>query len=263
MPLLSLRGARHYYRLEGSPTRPFLMLVHPIGADLSLWDKATPHLLEHFRVLRYDLRGHGGSETTPGPYDIELLSDDLLGMASAMGWEQFSVCGVSIGAMTAVKAASKATDRVKSLVVCSATPHMHAPPGGWDARAASARSTGMGPLAGAMAERMFSAPFRETGDPHVETLRTVFLQMDPEGYASSIAVLRDTDLSDTLASVTASTLLATGKYDPLVPPTATAAFKSGIAHSTHVEFDAGHFPPVEAPRHFAEVVAAHILQEAQ
>ena len=102
MPLLSLRGA---------PLLPPRRLAHAFVPHARASDRrrsivvgqVVPHLLEHFQVLRYDLRGHGETETTSGPYDIELLSDDPLSMASAMGWEQFSVCGISIGAMTAVK----------------------------------------------------------------------------------------------------------------------------------------------------------------
>jgi len=258
MPQLTLNGARHYYRLEGTPSRAPLVLVHPIGADHSLWDLLVPHLLAHFQVLRYDLRGHGGSEATPGEFSIELLADDLLAVASAVGWETFSACGVSVGGMTAAKAAALAPQRIKSLAVCSAAPHMHAPPGGWDARAATARTSGLQSLAGAMVERMFSAPFRESAHPHIETLRHVFVSTDPEGYASTIAVLRDADLRGALRSVEASTLIVTGRDDPLVPAAVGAAFSEEVAGSRHEEVAAGHFPPVEAPEQFAGLLLRHM-----
>lgn len=258
MPQLNLNGARHYYRLEGVTSRVPLLLVHPIGADHSLWDLVVPHLLPYFQVLRYDLRGHGGSETTKGEYTIELLANDLLEIASAVGWDEFSVCGVSVGGMTATMAAAMAPKRVKNLVICSAAPHMHAPPGGWDARAETARTAGLQSLAGPMVERMFSKTFRETGHSHIETLRTVFLSTPPEGYASTVAVLRDTDLTDALQAVAASTLILTGTADPLVPAAAGAAFKGGIAGAKHEELAAGHFPPVEAPEAFASLVITHM-----
>jgi len=260
MPQLTVNGARHHYRLEGVPGRQPLVLVHPIGADLSLWDLAVPYLLPHFQVLRYDLRGHGGSEATPGEYTIELLASDLIEIASAVGWGEFSVCGVSVGAMTAAMAAALEPQRVRSLVVCSAAPHMHAPPGGWDARAAAARSSGMQSLAGPMVERMFSADFRQTGHPHIETLRTVFLSMAPEGYASTVAVLRDADITSDLPTIKARTLIVTGNADPLVAPSASIAFQEGIHGSRHEEVSTGHFPPVEAPEHFASLVTTHAQQ---
>jgi 3-oxoadipate enol-lactonase len=233
------------------------MLVHPIGADNSLWDLLVPYLLPHFQVLRYDLRGHGGSQATPGDYTIDLLANDLLALATAVGWNEFALCGVSVGAMTAAKAAALAPSRVKKLVICSAAPHMHAPPGGWDARAETARTQGMLPLAGPMVERMFSSAFRETGNSHIETLRTVFLSTDPQGYASMVAVLRDADLVDALPAISASTLVVTGKTDPLVSASASSAFVEGIRDARHVELNAGHFPPVEAPEQFASNLFVH------
>lgn len=262
MPHINLNGARHYYRLEGVPSRTPLVLVHPIGADHSLWDLTVPYLLEHFQVLRYDLRGHGGSEATQGEYSIELLANDLLSIATAVGWNEFSVCGVSVGGMTATRAAALAQERVKNLVICSAAPHMHAPPGGWDARAQTALSSGLQSLAGPMVERMFSQSFRATGHPHVETLRTVFLTTAPEGYASTVAVLRDADLDSSLAAVMARTLIVTGDSDPLVPTAVGAAFKKGIAGASHQEINTGHFPPVEAPEVFAKLVIEHVTRQA-
>ena len=179
-------GASHYYRLEGNPSLTPLILAHPIGADHSLWDLAIPYLLPHFQVLRYDLRGHGGSAATPGEYFVDLLANDLLGLADEIGWSKFSVCGISVGGMTAARVAALAPERVEKLVVCSASSHMPPPPGGWDARAETARTNGLDALAASMVERMLSAEFRATGHPHIDTLRTVFLTTHREGYASVI-----------------------------------------------------------------------------
>ncbi len=251
MPSIVLNGARHYFRLEGSSQKEPLLLVHPIGADLSLWDKVVPLLTGRFQVLRYDLRGHGGSESPPGEYTVSMLAKDLLALADAVGWEGFTVCGVSVGGMTAIQAALLAPDRVEKLIVCSTSPAMAPPPGGWDQRAQGARANGMAPSADAMVERMFSPDFRASNDPAVDTLRTVYLRMDPQGYASCVAVLRDTNLTDSLQNVIAPTLVVTGKADRLVPLSAAEDFLKGIPNSRHVQMDGGHFPPIEQPNAFA------------
>jgi 3-oxoadipate enol-lactonase len=194
---------------------------------------------------------------------MDLLAKDLLDIATAVGWEEFSVCGVSVGAMTAARAAALVPERITNLIICSAAPHMHAPPGGWDARAGTARTDGMKALVAPMVERMFSAPFRETGNPHIETLRTVFLSTEPEGYASTVAVLRDADLADSLAAIKASTLVVTGTADPLVPEAASAAFKAGVVGAACLKIDAGHFPPVESPEQFAELLTKHLSSFAR
>ena len=255
MPCIVVNGARHYYRLEGNPSRNPLILVHPIGADHSIWDKVVPLLLEDFHVLRYDLRGHGGSEATSGDYSIELLSRDLLEIATQVGLQSFSLCGISVGAMTAVHAAATAAGRVKGLIVCSAAPRMNPPPGGWNQRAAGARANGMTSLVNGMVERMFSAEHRATSDPQIDSLRTVFLRTDAEGYASCVAVLRDADLVPVLGSVRAPTLVVTGTRDPLIAPAAAEGFVNGISKADVQAIEAGHFPVVEAPEVFAKLAA--------
>lgn len=263
MPIALLNGVRHYYRLEGAPTKPPLMLVHPVGADLSLWDKVVPTLTKHFQVLRYDLRGHGGSDCPSGEYSIAQLAGELLAMADAIGWKQFAVCGVSIGAMTSVMAAAQAPERITNLVVCSAAPAMGQPPGGgWDGRAKDARTQGMAATADGMVGRMFSATHRATGDALIDTLRLVYVQTNVEGYANSLAVLRDTDLKPLLGEVKAKTLVITGKEDPLVPPAAAEALLTGISGATHTILPGGHFPPVEQAEKFSETVWKFLLPTA-
>ncbi len=252
MPIAALRdaNARLYYRLEGHPGHPPLMLVHPVGADLSIWDHVVPALTRQFHVLRYDQRGHGGSDTLPGDYTVDQLASDLLAMADVAGWQRFAVCGISIGAMTAARVAATAPERITHLAVCSAAPVMGQPPGGWDGRARDARAQGMAASADGMVARMFSAAHRASGDPLIDTLRTVCQRMDANGYAASLAVLRDTDLRPVLGQVQAPTLVMTGQDDPLVHADAAQAFLAGVRQARHVVMDGGHFPPVEQPTAF-------------
>ena len=77
MPLLTAGGFRHFYRFEGNDDRPVLMLAHSLGNDHSMWDAQAAALLPHFRVLRYDVRGHGASDAPPGDYSIEMLAREM------------------------------------------------------------------------------------------------------------------------------------------------------------------------------------------
>lgn len=257
MPTIRLNGLRHYFRLEGDPGKRPLALLHPIGADHSLFDKLLPHLLDTFCVLRHDLRGHGGTETPAQDCTVEELSADLLALADELGWQRFAACGVSLGGMAAQHAAIRAPERLSHLVLCSTAAVMAPPPGGWDQRAATARRDGMAALAAGMVERMFSPRHRQLGDPQVDTLRTVFLRTDVEGYARCVAVLRDTDLRAQLHAVRAPTLVASGQDDPLITPEKVQALTGAIEGATHRAFDCGHFPPVERPAEFAAALIAH------
>jgi pimeloyl-ACP methyl ester carboxylesterase len=119
MPTILVNDARHYFRLGGRPGSPRLVLVHPVGADHSLWDKVVASLTRHFQVLRYDLRGHGGSDVTPGEYSVDLLANDLLTLTTRLGWERFALCGLSLGALTSLQAAALAPGRIESLMVAA------------------------------------------------------------------------------------------------------------------------------------------------
>ena len=99
MPFLNIDGLRVYYRLDGGDHQPALILSHSLGQDHGMWDPQIPDLARHFRVLRYDLRGHGASDSPPQDATIERLGRDVLGMADALGIERFSLCGLSIGGM--------------------------------------------------------------------------------------------------------------------------------------------------------------------
>src|ERR1017187_3661151 len=77
LPFVNVDNARMFYRLEGADDRPVLVLSHSLGCDHGMWDIQTRDLLPHFRVLRYDTRGHGASDVPPGDYSIELLARDV------------------------------------------------------------------------------------------------------------------------------------------------------------------------------------------
>ena len=96
MPLIEAGGLRQYYRLDGAEDRPVLVLSHSLGCDHTQWDAQSAALSPHFRILRYDTRGHGATDAPTGNYTIEMLARDALALADARQIEQFAFCGLSI-----------------------------------------------------------------------------------------------------------------------------------------------------------------------
>src|SRR5215469_15994999 len=121
MPLIKAGGLRQYYRLDGGDDRPVLIFSHSLGCDHTMWDAQAASLLPHFRVLRYDTRGHGASDVPPGDYTIEQLARDALTLADALGIPQFAWCGLSLGGMIGQWIAAKFPDRVTALVLANTT----------------------------------------------------------------------------------------------------------------------------------------------
>src|SRR4029077_12430928 len=99
VPFVTVDNTRFFYRMEGSDRRPVLALSHSLGCDHSMWDAQVADLLPHFRILRYDTRGHGASDVPPGDYSIERLARDVLGIADALHVHRFAFCGLSLGGM--------------------------------------------------------------------------------------------------------------------------------------------------------------------
>ncbi len=255
-PVAPLAPPLHRERQEG--TNLPLILAHPIGASLRFWDALMPHLAGHGPVVRYDLRGHGDSPVSEDEGDIDRFADDLLALADAEGLERFDLCGVSLGGMVALAVAARQGDRVHRVVVSSTAASVAPPPTGWNGRREAALKEGMAPLAGPMVERMFSAAFRETADPLVGTLKTVFERMSPTGYADAVSILRDADLSERLARVQSPTLVIAGQQDPLCPPQKQQALVDALPRAELSVLDCGHFPPVEQPAEFARLLLAWI-----
>lgn len=247
----------HRERSGEGPGLP-LLLAHPIGASLRFWDALMPHLAGHGPVWRYDLRGHGDSPVTAEDGSIDQFADDLLRLADAQGWARFDVCGVSLGGMVALAVAVRAADRVNRVVVSSTAASVAPPPNGWNGRREAALKDGMAPLAGPMVERMFSPAFRQTGDPLIGTLKTVFEGMSPVGYANAVSILRDADLAPRLAQVVSPTLVVAGLQDPLCPPAKQEALAQALPDARCVTLDCGHFPPVEQPAAFARLLREHL-----
>lgn len=261
MPQIIANGASLHFRLEGDRQLPCIVLVHPIGADHGIWDKVVPLLTPQFCVLRYDLRGHGGSEVGEHEYSLTQLASDLLALTSGLGIERFVAAGISLGGLTVLQAGLQAPDRLAALIVCSANARMAAPPGGWDGRAKQALEQGMTTLADGMVQRMFSSSFKERSDPSVATCHNTLALMDPQGYANACAVLRDADLQDQLIQITRPVLVVSGQADPLIPPQVGEALAQALPRSRHVSLSAGHFPPLEAAEEFVQALLQFVQQE--
>lgn len=117
MPFLSTNNQRQFYRLEGQPGKPVVILSHSLGADHGMWAPQLADLLSPFQVLHYDVRGHGASDTSKGKYSIDLLGRDVLVLADTLGVREFAFCGLSMGGAIGQWLALNAGERLTALVL--------------------------------------------------------------------------------------------------------------------------------------------------
>jgi 3-oxoadipate enol-lactonase len=209
---------------------PPVILSCSLGTDRSMWDPQTPALAASHRVVRYDLRGHGQSPATPGPYSISDLGDDLLALMDRLEIERASLCGVSIGAMTSIWVAANAPERVQRLVLCCTSARFGPEAADiYRARASTVREHTVDAVADGALERWFTPGFREAQPELMAHIRKGLTDTSSEGYAGCCEALAALDLHPLLGSISAPTLVIAGSEDPATPPDHGRAIAGGVA----------------------------------
>lgn len=243
-------------KVEADPEsgRPPLLFINALGTNLHLWDGQMEPFRAHFRVIRYDTRGHGASEVPRGPYSIERLGRDALGVLDALAIPHARIVGLSKGGVEGAWLAANAPSRVDRLVTCGSLPKL-SPPEMWTERAAAAREKGMTALIDGVMGRWFTEGFRTMHPGKVQPIKDMVLRAHPEGYAAVCEALRDLDLTETVKSIACPVLVTTGEHDPAVTPEKAEAFAATIPGAEYKTIPAAsHIANVEAKAAFDEIV---------
>lgn len=251
MAFMQNDGVSLHYQLEGRIDAPCLVLSNSLGTDLGMWAPQMPALLEHFRVLRYDTRGHGQSAVTPGPYSIEQLGNDVVALMDHLGIATAHFCGLSMGGMTGMWLGANRPQRIERLALCNTAARI-APPELWNARIAKVDSEGMASIVSAVIDRWFTPGFQASDPQTMELVRAMLLSMPAAGYTASCAAVRDMDQRDGLSGILAPTLVIAGTQDLATPPADGKLVARSIAGARYVELDAAHLSNFEQAAAFTE-----------
>ena len=258
MPVAQLADVRLHYELDGDPRLPMLMLCNSLGTTLDMWAPQLPALLAHFRVLRYDTRGHGRSEVTPGEYSIARLAADSLALLDHLGIERVAFCGLSMGGMTGMWLGAHAPQRLSRLVLAN-TGAKVGDPATWAARFAAVRAGGMAAVTPGVLDRWFTARYRRLAPQEVEQVRAMLLATSPDGYIANGAAVRDMDQRPLLAKIAVPTLVIAGTYDGSTPPELGRELAQAIDGARYVELDAAHLSNWEQAGAFTAALLSFLL----
>jgi 3-oxoadipate enol-lactonase len=251
MPFAELNQFRMHYEMTGPQDAPVVMLSNSLGTTLAMWDAQMPDLSRKFRVLRYDKRGHGQSEVTPGPYTIEMLGRDAVALLDFLRIEAVHFCGLSIGGQAAIWLGVHAPKRLKSLTLSNTAAQIGSPEV-WKKRIESVRQSGTGSIAGGVIERWFTSDFRAKNAAEVLRIQRMLETTDPDGYIGCCAAVRDFDYRDKVGTITTRTLVITGNQDQSAPAADGRWMAGQIAGSHHIELPAAHLSNIEAASRFTE-----------
>ncbi|HET9626934.1 MAG TPA: 3-oxoadipate enol-lactonase [Kofleriaceae bacterium] len=222
---IEVHGRALHVRVDGPPGAPALLLLHSLGSSLHIWDAQVEGLAAGFRIVRFDMRGHGASEVGAEPTTIDDLAADALGVLDALGIARAHVAGVSIGGMIAQALAARAPDRALSLILVD-TALAIPPPQMWIDRAAQVRAHGVASVADASLARWVSADY--LASPAGRGLRQMMLRTPAEGYAQAAEALARADLGATTRQLRVPTLVIVGEHDPSTPLAAAEALRDAI-----------------------------------
>jgi 3-oxoadipate enol-lactonase len=254
MPVISAGGLRQYYRLDGPDGRPAVIFSHSLGCDHTQWDPQSAALASRFRVLRYDLRGHGATEVAPGDATIELLARDVLALADALGIQRFAFCGLSIGGMIGQWLAAHAADRIDAVVLAN-TSARFPDPGPMETRRRTVLECGMAAVEETVLGRFFTPERLAANPPEVAGIRRVLLATAPAGYAACCAAVRDMDQVPLLGRIRVPTLIIAGDRDLSTPFQGHGdVLAREIADSRVLHLNTAHLSNLEEPERFNAAV---------
>jgi 3-oxoadipate enol-lactonase len=225
------------------------VLSNSLGANLAMWDRQVAALAGSFNILRYDSRGHGRSTATPGPYSIDTLARDLLGLLDELKVARVHFGGLSLGGMVGMWLAGHEPARFDRLVLAN-TSALLGSADGWNTRIESVQRGGMAAIANAVMDRWFTPAFQGRFPAEVESVRQMLLEASPDGYAACCAAVRDMDQRAGLPSIRARTLVIAGTDDPATPPPMVRKLADGITGAQFCELRAAHLSNIEAAGDF-------------
>lgn len=224
-----------HYELSGEESRPVVMLSHSLASSLKMWEPQMDVLRSHFRVLRYDTRGHGKSEVTPAPYTLELLAEDVMGLINQLGIDRVHWVGLSMGGMIGQAVALHYPQRLRSLTLCDTSAVIPAEMQPiWEERIEAVRTRGMSSQFEATMDRWFTPSYRSLNPPMLKVIEEEFLATPPEGYIGCASAIRRLNYLNRLGEIHLPTLILVGEDDPATPVSASQAIHGQIQNSTLV-----------------------------
>ena len=259
MPLTDVNRTTLNYSLDGFGGGAVVMFSNSLAANLTMWDVQVPVLVEAgYRVLRYDSRGHGQSGAPEGPYTMEMLTADAVGLMDALGLEKVHFCGLSKGGMVGQMLGTHHADRLISLVLCDTAAHL-GPKEIWEERMAAVREQGMAGLVDAFIDRWFTKPGQKRMPDEIKKVRAMISATPVPGFCGCCCAIRDMDQRESIRTISVPTLVMVGEHDPGTPVSAATYIHEQIASSRMKIIDgAAHFINVEQKSVFNEALLSFL-----
>jgi len=242
--------------LDGGAARLTFVLSHALGCDMTMWDDLAAHLAQHARVVRYDQRGHGGSEAPVGPYTMADLADDAARLIDELALGPVVWIGLSMGGMIGQELALRHPGKVRALVLANTTSGYPAEAqAGWAQRIAGITQGGLESIVDGALQRWFHAGFHAEQPQKLAHWRARVLRCSAAGYIACCHAIASIDTTARLPSITLPTLVIAGALDLGTPPEMARTIAHAIPGARLVVLpDASHLSVLEQPQAFRDAL---------
>ena len=257
MPLIDIPEVRLHYRIDGREDAPWLVLSNSLGTTLDLWEPQMPALLPHFRVLRYDARGHGESSVPPGPYTIDQLGNDVIALMDGLGIARAHFCGLSMGGVIGIWLGIHQAARIDRLVLCNTAAKIGTAES-WRTRIAKVEQEGMAGIVETVLDRWFTPGYTERAPQDGDKGRAMLLAVKVDGYIANCVAVRDMDQREQVPAITVPTLVIAGTHDQTTPPEEGRMLAQHIPGARYVELDSAHLSNREQSGQFTANLLAFL-----
>jgi 3-oxoadipate enol-lactonase len=251
-------GCPIHVEVEGKDGAPALMLSSSLGTDLHMWDDQAGEFAKHFRLIRYDRRGHGQSGVPKGPYSMEMLGKDVLAILDALKIAKTNWCGLSMGGMVGQWLGANAPDRVDKLILSNCTDY-YADKAPWNGRIKMVSEKGLAHIVNANMERWFTKGFRDSHPEVIARFTEMFLATNLDGYIACGQAVRDMDHRALLPKIKAPVLIIAGRQDAATTPAMAESMRERIPGAKLALIDAAHISNAEQPQAYTKTVLDFLL----
>jgi 3-oxoadipate enol-lactonase len=247
---VKVNGITMAYEVEGEGD--VVVFIHGLGMNRDLWWQQKEAFSDRYRVLTYDLRGHGETDAPAGPYSLALFAQDLQGLLHEIGIEKAAVVGLSLGGMIAQQAALDYPDGITCLTLCDTSSSNAGPTRQvFEDRARIVEHEGMGPIIVPTLERWLTPRYRAAQSHHVDRIATTLRGTNHRAYADSCRAVAHLDLTARLGSIRQPTLVVVGAEDKSTSPEVAQVIAQHIPEARlEIIPAAAHLVPVEAAEAF-------------
>ena len=254
-------GIQVHYLIDGPEGAPWITFVTGIANDVTMWDGQAAALASKYRVLRYDLRGQGGTAATSGSYSIASLGQDLISLWDALGIRKSHLVGLGLGGSISLGVALDHPDRLLSLVPCCCRARM-VPDFAvmWHKLFDTVEAGGIEAIVEQTAQRWFSDEFKAAHPQVLESVRAMIRATSKEGYLGVVSAFLNLDLEDRIDRIRVPTLFVGGAEDRIGGPASVMQVLAGKVPGARFASvpDAAHIANVQNPQAFNQILLSFL-----